>query len=123
MPFAATLTLTIAGVAKALNRVNQDSYGSEYQFSDANESITMKIRHTLDAPDKDGLTMKRHNLFVERVVYPTPTTAMKKFTATVTMRADKFADPVGQADLLIAVNALLATTSNAMITSLSVGVN
>lgn len=121
--FANTLTLTIAGVATVLNRINQDAYGSEYQFTDALSSVSMKIRHSLDNPDADGISMKRHNLFVERIVFPTLTVAMKKFTTTVTMRQGKFDDPVGVSDLLKAVNVLLAASSSQMILDLSVGIN
>lgn len=121
--FANTLTLTIAGVATVLNRVNQDAFGSEYQFTDALSSVSMKIRHSLDNPDKDGISMKRHNLFVERIVFPTLTVPMKKFTSTVTMRQGKFDDPVGTSDLLKAVNVLLATSSSQMVLDLSVGIN
>lgn len=121
--FAATLTLTIAGNARVLNRVNQDSFGSEYQYTDALQSISMKIRHSLDSPDADGISMKRHNLFVEWIVYPTLTVPMKKFTSTTTMRNGKFDDPVNAADLVKAVHVLLAATSSQMITDLSVGIN
>jgi hypothetical protein len=121
--FAATLTLTIAGNARVLNRVNQDAYGSEYQYSDALQAISMKIRHSLDNPDADGISMKRHNVFVEHIVYPTLTVPMKKFTSTVTMRNGKFDDPVGTADLFKALAVLLAASSSAMVTDLSVGVN
>nr|UJQ85009.1 MAG: hypothetical protein 2 [Leviviridae sp.] len=121
--FAATLTLTIAGNARVLNRVNQDSYGSEYSYSDATQNISMLIRHSVDSVDKDGMTMKRHNVFVERTVYPTPTAAMQKCTATVTMRNGKFDSPVDTADLFKALAVLLAASSSAMVTDLSVGVN
>lgn len=121
--FAVTLTLTIAGNARVLNRVNQDSFGSEYSYSDALQSITMKIRHSQDSPDADGIAMKRHNVFVEHVVYPTLTVPMKKYTSTVTMRNGKFDDPVGTADLFKAVAVLLATSSSQMVTDLSVGIN
>lgn len=121
--FAATLTLTIAGNARVLNRVNQDSFGSEYQYTDALQSISMKIRHSQDSPDADGISMKRHNLFVEWVVYPTLTVPMKKFTSTTTMRNGKFDDPVYAADLVKAVHVLLAATSSQMVTDLSVGIN
>jgi hypothetical protein len=121
--FAATLTLTIAGNARVLNRVNQDAFGSEYQYSDALQSISMKIRHSLDNPDSDGISMKRHNVFVEHIVYPTVTVPMKKFTSTSTLRNGKFDDPVGIADLHKAVAVLLAASSSQMITDLSVGIN
>lgn len=121
--FANTLTLTIAGVATVLNRVNQDAFGSEYQFSDATSQVSMKIRHSLDNPDSDGISMKRHNVFVERIVYPTPTAAMQKFTSTVTMRQGKYDTPVGTADLFKALAVLLAASSSQMVTDLSVGIN
>lgn len=121
--FAATLTLTIAGNARVLNRLNQDQFGSEYGYSDAVQSIVMKIRHSQDSPDADGISMKRHNLFVEWIVYATPTAAMKKFTSTTTIRAGKTDDPVSCADLHKAVAVLLATSSSQMVTDLSVGIN
>lgn len=119
--FPATITLTVATVAKVLNRINQDSYGSEYQFNGATESYNLKIRHSVDSVDGDGLVMKRHNVFVEHVVYPTPTTAMKKETVTVTLRHDKFNDPTGVADVTKAVNAWLGTGTN--ITDIAAGMN
>ncbi len=121
--FAATLTLTIAGTARVLNRINQDGYGSEYAYSDATQAITMKIRHSVDSPDGDGFIMKRHNVFVEHVVYATLTVPMKKYTSTVTMRNGKYDDPVGTADLFKALAVLLAASSSQMVTDLSVGVN
>jgi hypothetical protein len=121
--FANTLTLTIAGVARVLNRVNQDSYGSEYSYTDATQSIVMKIRHSQDNPDGDGINMKRHNLFVEWIVFATPTVLMKKFTSTSTFRHGKTDDPVSCADLHKAVAVLLAASSSQMITDLTVGIN
>lgn len=119
--FAATITLTIATVAKVLNRVNQDSYGSEYHLNGATESINLKIRHSTDSVDGDGLVMKRHNVFVEHVVYPTPTTAMKKATFTVTIRHDKFSDPLNSVDLGKAVNVWLAAATN--LADIGAGIN
>lgn len=119
--FPSTITLTIATVAKVLNRVNQDSYGSEYQLNGGTESINLKIRHSNDSPDKDGLVMKRHNVFVEHVIYPTPTVAMKKYTYTVTLRNDQFSDPTGSVDLSKAVNVWAGTASN--LADIGAGVN
>lgn len=98
--FASTITITIAPATdRILTRVNQDGYGSEYQYSDANEAISMKVRHSTDSPDGDGLTMKRHNVFFERVVFPTPTVAMKKYSFTATLRHDRYADPAASATM------------------------
>lgn len=121
--FAATMTLTVGGTGYVLNRLNQDNYGSEYRYSDANRSITLLVRHSRDNPDRDGLAMVRHNLFVEHVVYPTPTTAMEKYTSTTTIRHGEYNAPAGAADLVKAVNVLLAASSSQMVTDLSVGIN
>lgn len=119
--FANTLTLTIATVAHVLNRVNQDAFGSEYQYNGATSSIIMKIRHTQDSPDADGIAMKRHNVFVERVIYPTASEQLKKQTFTATMRGGKLEDPIAKADLAASVVDWLDTSG--VLTDLSVGVN
>lgn len=119
--FPATITLTVATVAKILNRVNQDSYGSEYQLNAALESLNLKIRHSIDKADGDGMIMRRHNVFVEHIVYPTPTTAMKKATYAVTIRHDKFSDPLTSVDIAKAVNVWLGTGTN--LADIGAGVN
>ena len=120
--FASTITIVIApSTNRVLNRVNQDAFGSEYQYSDANEAISMKIRHSQDNPDNDGLVMKRHNVFFERVVYPTPTAAMKKYSFTATVRHDKFSDPQAAAGGAKGVSDWLI--SGTILAELAVGIN
>lgn len=82
--FANTLTLTVNAVAKVMNRINQDSYGSEYEFASDTETVNMKIRHSKDS-SKDG-TIRRHNVFIEYTQHPTPTTAKKYWSSTYTLR-------------------------------------
>lgn len=110
--FPSTITLTVNTVDKVLNRVNQDNYGSEYRFQSSTESYNLKIRHSEDSPDKDGLIMHRHNVFVEHIVFPTPTTAIKKNTATVTFRSGQYQDPEEGSFLQSALNAWLGTSTN-----------
>lgn len=119
--FAATITLTINAVAHVLNRVNQDAFGSEYRYSGTLSSITMKIRHTTDSADSDGLLMLRHNVFVERVIYPTATELLKKETTTFTLRGGSREDPVLTSQLGSAVVTWLNTGTN--VADLSVGIN
>lgn len=117
-----TITLTIAtGADRILNRVNQDNYGSEYKYSDATEAISMKIRHSVDSVDSDGITMMRHNVFVERVVYPTPVALMKKFTSTVTLRHGKTDDPAASAAITKGLATWISGTT--ILADLAVGVN
>lgn len=120
--FANTITITIAsGQDRILNRVNQDNFGSEYQYSDANEAISMKIRHSTDSVDSDGLVMKRHNVFFERIVYPTATTLLKKESYTTTLRHDKYDNPAVVADIAKGVNTWL--NSGVVLADLSKGQN
>lgn len=120
--FPATITITIAtGEDRVLNRVNQDNYGSEYSYSSGTEGISMKIRHSTDSPDSDGITMKRHNVFFERVVYPTVTELMTKQSYTATLRTNRFDDPGIVADIAAGVNAWLDTGTN--LADLAAGMN
>lgn len=121
--FSATITLTIGGDAKVLNRVNQDNYGSEYQLNGTAEAINLKIRHSVDSVDKDGIVMLRHNVYIERVTYATPTTGLKKESYTFTMRGGKFEDTTPMSDLAIAANAWLGASTNAALLDLAKGIN
>lgn len=119
--FPQTITLTIATVPYVLNRVNQDGYGSEYRYRGSSDAISMKIRHSKDSPDGDLITMERHNVFIEHIVYPTPTTAMVKSTFTCTIRGGSFQDPATSSSL--AKGAIAWLDSGTVLTDLGVGVN
>lgn len=120
--FPSTLTITIAtGQDRILNRVNQDNFGSEYQYSSATEAISMKIRHSTDSVDSDGLVMKRHNVYFERIVFPTISTLLKKESYTATMRNDRYDDPAVVAGIAKGVNTWLNTSTN--LVDLAAGVN
>ncbi len=111
--FANTLTLTIDGVAKTLNRINQDNYGSEYLFRSATESIRMLIRHSVDRPAGD--VINRHNVYVEKIVYATPTTAERLFTLTFTVRERSGSDPVDLLKLAQGFYTLVATLDDGLV--------
>lgn len=121
--FAATISLTIGGVAKVLNRVNQDTYGSEYLFRGATDSVSMKIRHSRDNRDKDGFTALRHNVFIERVVNPTLTTPIQKSSVTFTIRGGEFDDPARGIEMAEAAIAWLNSGTPKVYADLGVGVN
>lgn len=90
MAFGATITLTVNAVAKILNRINQDNYGSEYSLLTATDSWNLKIRHSTDKVDSDGMVMLRHNMYLEHITYPTATVLMTKESVTWTTRVGKF---------------------------------
>lgn len=74
MSFGATLTLTVNSVAKVLNRINQDNYGSEYYLRSATDEYRVKIRHSKEAPAADGSRFDRHNIEVTQTVFATGST-------------------------------------------------
>jgi len=74
MAFGSTAVITINSVAKTLNRINQDNYGSEYYLRSSLEEYRMKIRHSKEAPQADGRRFDRHNVEITHKVYATSTT-------------------------------------------------
>jgi hypothetical protein len=86
MAFGATLTVTVNAVAKVLNRINQDNYGSEYYLRSATDEYRMKIRHSKEAPQADGRRFDRHNVELTHRVFATPTTAEIVRIASSTFR-------------------------------------
>jgi hypothetical protein len=110
-------------VGKVLNRLNQDDFGSHYSYKGATDAVTMKIRHATDSVDKSGVVMLRHNVFVERVVYATPTEFLKKQSFTWTLRGGEQEDPVLASNLAIGTMAWLSASTNAALLGISVGEN
>lgn len=123
MAFGATITITVNAVAKVLNRVNQDNYGSEYQLNTATDSWKLLIRHSTDSADSDGVTMLRHNLYLEHVTFPTSTTPIYKESITWTMRAGKFDGTTQLGYDAKGTLAYLSASSYAVIDDLVVGLN
>lgn len=87
MAFGATITVTVNAVAKVLNRINQDNYGSEYFLRSATEEYRMKIRHQKESPQADGSVFDRHNVELTHRVLATPTTKEIKRICSYTLRA------------------------------------
>lgn len=75
MAFGSTLTLTVNAVAKVLNRVNQDNYGSEYLLLATTEEYRVKIRHSKESPKADGAIFNRHNIEVTHTIFATSSAA------------------------------------------------
>lgn len=73
MAFGATITVTVNAVAKVLNRINQDNYGSEYYLRTTTDEYRMKIRHSKESPQNDGRRFDRHNVELTHRVFATPT--------------------------------------------------
>lgn len=123
MAFGATITLTVNSVAKVLNRINQDNYGSEYSLLTATDSWNLKIRHSTDSPDADGVTMLRHNVYLEHITYPTSTTPIYKESVTGTFRCGKYDGNTQIGYDAKAVLAWLSASTYAVVDDLNNGLN
>jgi len=58
------LVITIAGNAKSLNKINQDSYGSEFLLRETLVEYRAKVRHSTTKADANGVAYDRHNFEV-----------------------------------------------------------
>jgi hypothetical protein len=101
MAFGATLTVTVNAVAKVLNRINQDNYGSEYYLRSTTDEYRMKIRHSKEAPQADGRRFDRHNVELTHVVFATSTTPVVTRIVSSTLRVLE-ADDLTPAGYLVA---------------------
>lgn len=73
MSMADPLVLTVNAVAKSMNRINQDSYGSEFLYRGVTEEYRSKIRHSVVNPKGYNVPYDRHNFEVVRTVWATDT--------------------------------------------------
>jgi hypothetical protein len=123
MAFGATITITVNAVAKVLNRINQDNYGSEYSLETALDSWNLRIRHSTDKVDTDGMLIKRHNLYLEHITFPTSTLPMYKESVTWTMRHGKLDGNTQIGYDSKAILVYLAASSYAAVDDLNNGLN
>lgn len=69
--FSDTLTITINGVGKVLNRINQDKYSSEYFLRETTGEFSLSIRNTSRSDkSRGGKVIDRHNLELVQTIYP-----------------------------------------------------
>lgn len=74
--FADPQTITLdgsGGTAKALVKINQDNYGSEYYLADSGglSEFRLKIRHSKETVKAGANPVDRHNVELTQYVYPT----------------------------------------------------
>jgi hypothetical protein len=100
------LVVTIAGAAKSLNKINQDSYGSEYLLRESLKEYRAKVRHSTTKADSFGQSYDRHNFELTIKTFATSTVPENVQTFYFVMHAlpgnsdVELADAV--ADLMIA---------------------
>jgi|SwirhisoilCB3_FD_contig_31_5280814_length_416_multi_3_in_0_out_0_1 hypothetical protein len=95
MAFGSTLTVTVNAVAKVLNRINQDNYGSEYLLREALQEFRMKIRHSKESPKADGTVYDRHNVEFTHTIFATSTVPEYVRQSYIVVR-NKYSDDLTQ---------------------------
>lgn len=94
--FADPITITVNSVAKALVRINQDSFGSEYFLREAAQEWRLKIRNT-SYTNSAGQLIDRHNFEFVNTVYATTlvaSTQRKIYSVFENLRSDTSAEPL-----------------------------
>lgn len=119
MSFADPASITINGVPKALVKINQDGYSSEYRLRNALDEYTLNIRNTSYTDKKRGVAIDRHNIELVHTVFPvapsTLSTVRKVYTVIENQQGDTLTDPTFVASGLYA---FLTASSNANITKM-----
>lgn len=55
-----TITVTVNAVAKVLTKINQDGYSAEYLLRESTGKYSLKIRHSKDKAQANGVQYDRH---------------------------------------------------------------
>jgi hypothetical protein len=97
--FSDTLTITINAVPKALVRINQDKYSSEYFLRETTGEYRMRIRNTSYVDkSRGGVNVDRHNVELVHTLYPVApavnSLCRKAYTVFENDRGDTIVDPV-----------------------------
>lgn len=69
-----TITVTVNAVAKAMKKINQDSFSSEYLLRETLMEYRLKIRHSQEKALVSGRPMDRHNVEFTQTTYPVGST-------------------------------------------------
>jgi hypothetical protein len=113
--FANTLTVTVNAVAKVLTRVNQDNYGSVYVLKETDGEWKLQFRNSTEKGAVGVQDIDRHNMFLERTIYATPTVAEKYFSFTSTLRVRKSFDLTVASQIVAGAITLLTAQTSGMI--------
>lgn len=96
--FGDTITITVNAVAKVLNRINQDQYGSEYFLRGTADEYRLRIRHSSYTDKARGVLVDRHNVELVQTVYAvspaTVNTIRKSYCVLENERKDGVTDPL-----------------------------
>lgn len=116
--FASPAVITINGVAKSLERVNQDKYSSEYMLRTPTEQFQLNVRNNT-YKDKSGIMVDRHNAELVHTVFAVaPSTrnyVRKAYVVVENQQGDTLVDPLNDS---VGLLSFLTATSGANITKM-----
>jgi len=117
--FADPQTLTVNSVAKALVRINQDQYSSEYLLRSSLNEFRLKIRNSTYRDKARNVLIDRHNVEFTETVFPVApavlSTVRKTYIVVENQQGDTLTDPTYDAAALFV---WLTASTNANITKL-----
>lgn len=90
-----TITITHNAIARALSKINQDNYSSEYMLRTATEEFRLAVRHSLESVAKTSALppFERHNLELRVTTFATATTPETTNIFSVVIRSRRGTDP------------------------------
>jgi hypothetical protein len=107
MAFANPLVITVNAVAKTLQKINQDSYGSEYYLREATQDFRVKIRHTLEKATTLTGQVHRSNVDFTQTVFGVAGAADNVRQVYIVLRNGKNDDAAAVGYLGSALSALM----------------
>ena len=117
--FADPAVVTINGVAKSLQRINQDGYSSEYLLRSPTEEFRLNVRNSTYLPKGTTRKVHRHNIELIHTVFPVApaveSTVRKTYAVIENQQGDTLADPTNVA---AGIFAFLTASTNANITKM-----
>lgn len=88
-----TVTVTYNSVATVLNKINQDSYTSEYYKREALFEMRLRVRHSNESVVSGKPAYERHQIDLTRTEYATSTLPERTYQAYTVIRLQKGSDP------------------------------
>jgi hypothetical protein len=118
--FADPTTITVDGNARALVKINQDQYSSEYLLRSTTDEYRLRIRNNSFLDRKRNVMIDRHNVEFTQTIYPvapaTLSCVRKAYMVLENQQGDTLADPV---KLAAGLFAWLTASTNANLLKLT----
>lgn len=101
-----SITITVDESPKVLVRIDNPKYGAQYYLREATQEFTLNVRHSEEAPQKNGMKFDRHNVELIRSVFATDTKPAITHTSYIVIRNSRDDDYGNVEDDFLALTAL-----------------